>query len=77
VRGWFGVLAPAGLPTEVAQKISQRIQRLVREPEVNARLVNEWAFVPAGSTPEQFAQSLLAEYAEWVEAIKTQGILLD
>lgn len=77
VRGWFGVLAPAGVPPEVAQKISQRIQALVREPDMNARLINEWAFVPVGSTPEQFAQTLRAEYAEWVEAIKTQGIKLD
>jgi len=77
VRGWFGVLAPAGVPPAVAQKISQQIQRRVREPEIQARLINEWAFVPVGSTPEQFAQSLRAEYVEWVQAIKTQGIKLD
>ena len=44
---------------------------------MNARLINEWAFVPVGSTPEQFAQTLRAEYAEWLDAIKTQGIKLD
>ena len=77
VRGWFGVLAPAGVPDAIAQKLSRQIQQHVLRPEVQARLITEWAFVPVGSSPEDFASNLRSEYAEWQNAIRSQGIKLD
>jgi tripartite-type tricarboxylate transporter receptor subunit TctC len=77
VRGWFGVLAPAGVPDAIAQKISARLQQHVQRPEVHERLIKEWAFVPIGSSPEEFARSLRSEYAAWQQAIRSQGIKLD
>lgn len=77
VRGWFGVLAPAGVPPAIAQKISQQLQARIRQPAISTRLVQEWAFVPVASTPEEFGRTLQAEYGEWASAVKAYGIKLD
>lgn len=77
VRGWFGMLAPAGVPTEIANKLSQQIQRFLQQPEVRARLISDWAFNPVGSKSEEFAAILKDEYVEWAKAAKTFGIKLE
>lgn len=77
VRGWFGVIGPAGIPPEIADKIARRIQQRIAQPEIAARLTNDWAFVPVGSTPDEFAQTMKAEYAEWARVIKSFGIKLE
>ena len=77
VRGWFGVIAPAGVPPEVVDKLSKQIRASVTRPEVASKLVNEMALVPVGSTPEEFGAILKAEYGEWVRAIREFNIQLD
>lgn len=77
VRGWFGVIAPAGVPPEIANKLARQMQQRIAQPEIAGRLTNDWAFVPVGSTPDEFAQSLKAEYAEWARVVKNFGIKLE
>lgn len=77
VRGWFGVIAPAGTPSEITEKIARQMQQRLREPEVTSKLNDAWAFVLVGSTPQEFAKSLKAEYAEWTDAVKKYNIQLD
>ena len=73
VRGWNGILAPAGTPRPIIATLHREIARIVHSPEFAARLVNE-AAVPVGNTPEEFDAIIRADIAKWSKVIKDAGI---
>ncbi|QJR12033.1 hypothetical protein DSM104443_03116 [Usitatibacter rugosus] len=73
VANWIGMFAPAGTPREIVDRLNAEVQRIMRAPDVEARLETEGAkFVP--TTPETFAAFQKAESAKWAAAIKAAGI---
>lgn len=74
LNGWFGVLAPAGTPPEIVNRLSQVLADYMKQADVRERLINEFAFTPVGSTPEAFDKLLKTEFAEWKKAATTYGI---
>lgn len=73
---WYGVLAPAGTPAEVVNKLQAEIVRAVKTPEVQAAMAQEGAD-PVGSTAEEFAVFIRSEIAKWTQVVKTAGIQKD
>ena len=71
--GWVGMFAPAGTPRALIDKISQDVMRVVRMPEVTARL-NEQTLVPVGDTPESFANTLRQDMALWARIVAEAGV---
>ena len=70
---WYGVVAPAGTPAPVVQKLNQVINASLSSPEVSARLRSEGAFAnPA--TPEAFGQLIQKEIARWRPVVANAGI---
>jgi tripartite-type tricarboxylate transporter receptor subunit TctC len=70
---WFGVIAPAGTPASVVQKISAEIARILNLPEVRERYAAE-GNRPIGSTPDQFAELLRKEQEKWTRIFRETGI---
>ena len=70
---WFGLLAPAGTPRSVIDRLYQESARALRTDELRERLTAEGLEVVAG-TPEEFAAYLRAETAKWAQVIKAAGI---
>ena len=73
---WFGLLAPRGVPTAVAQKISQDLTRVLSEPGVQARM-RELGAEPAPSSPEAFADVLKKDRQKWGEIVRLSGASVD
>jgi tripartite-type tricarboxylate transporter receptor subunit TctC len=73
---WYGVLAPAGTPREIVQKLADGIQRATREPDLRKRMLEQGA-APVGNTPEQFSRLLKEEVARWAEVVKVSGARAD
>lgn len=73
---WYGVLAPAGTPREIVQKLADGVQRATHDPEVRRRMLEQGAD-PVGSTPEQFSKLLREEVARWAEVVKISGARAD
>jgi tripartite-type tricarboxylate transporter receptor subunit TctC len=73
---WYGVIASAGTPRPVIDKLSAEIARIVRAPAVREKLVAQ-AAEPVGSTPEQFAAVMEGELKKWSAVIKQTGIKAD
>jgi tripartite-type tricarboxylate transporter receptor subunit TctC len=73
---WFGVLAPAGTPKEIIDRLSAEIARIARSPEMRERLTSLGA-EPVGSTPEQFAAIIARDIAKWTALSKSVGIKID
>ena len=73
---WQGVLAPAGTPAVIVNRLSTEIAKALARPDLRAQLAPQDAEVRATS-PEQFAQYLGAEVSRWVPVIKDTGIKLE
>jgi tripartite-type tricarboxylate transporter receptor subunit TctC len=70
---WFGVLAPAGTPRPIIDRLNQEMVKLVRSAEVRERLIADGTD-PVGSTPEEFAAYIKSETDKWAKVIKAAGI---
>ena len=64
VVSWLGLAAPAGLPADVADKLSGAVRIAVARPEVQSRLQGMGNEAP-GSTPAEFRGRVEADYAKW------------
>ncbi|MEB5963698.1 MULTISPECIES: tripartite tricarboxylate transporter substrate binding protein [Comamonas] len=73
---WFGILAPAGTPAAVVQKINQAVNQALKQPDVAEKLRSEGGEVLGGS-PEQFAQLLRTEIPRWGQIVRKSGASLD
>lgn len=72
VIAWGGLVAPAGTPPSVLERLNREIVKIVNTPEVQQRF-SEMAIIPVGNTREQFAAFLKAELPQWARAVKVSG----
>jgi tripartite-type tricarboxylate transporter receptor subunit TctC len=70
---WFGLLAPAGTPRPVIDRLHQETARAIRTPDMRERFAAE-GLEPVGSTPDEFAAYIHAELVKWAKVIKAAGI---
>jgi len=75
-KSWYALMAPAGVPKEILTKLSRESARILRTPEVKARLAALGADV-VGGTPEELAAVIEAETVLWGGLIKKQGIKIE
>ncbi len=73
---WIGLLAPAGTPKEVVDKISADVRELLATDEVKARLV-ELGAIPVGTTPAQFTQLIDADRKRYAQIIRERKITVN
>jgi len=73
---WFGVLAPAGTPPEVVNRLSAEIAKIAKSPEIREKLVAMGA-EPVGSTPEEFKAVIDRDIAKWKPLAQRVGIKID
>ncbi|MDO9360003.1 MAG: tripartite tricarboxylate transporter substrate binding protein [Polaromonas sp.] len=76
VVGFYGFLAPAGLPKDVTAKLSDAFRQVMTSPEVRNRMVTQGAD-PAFMGSDEFAQFLASEMPRWAQAVKASGAKLD
>ena len=69
---WYGVLAPAGLPPEVTQRLNAEINRALLNPAFKERLAG-LGMEPMPGTPAQFAEFYKAETVKWGKIVKSSG----
>ncbi|MGE0557332.1 MAG: Bug family tripartite tricarboxylate transporter substrate binding protein [Burkholderiales bacterium] len=70
---WYGLLAPAGTPADIVNKLSTEVVAILKSPEMNDRLSKEGAD-PVGNTPAEFARHIQAEIEKWRKVIQAAGI---
>src|SRR5262245_17057157 len=70
---WFGMIAPAGTPPAIVNRLNAELIKAARSAEVVERLAPDGG-EPVGNSPEQFAQLINAEIARWRKVVKSAGI---
>ncbi len=73
---YYGLLAPAGTPRPIINKLHGEVVKIVKSPESLERLANVGAFVVA-NMPEQFSEALRQDVAKWAKVVKEHGIKPD
>jgi tripartite-type tricarboxylate transporter receptor subunit TctC len=73
---WFGLVGPAGLPAEIAHRISGDVARILAQPAMREKFIQQGAD-PVGSTPEEFGAYMRAETAKWAPLVKASGAKAD
>ena len=76
VASWFGMWAPAGTPGEIVSRLNQSIARILKQPDVQARLRAD-GVEPAHCTPEEFRRFIAEEIAKWSKVVKAGNIKVD
>lgn len=71
--GWFGLLAPAGTPRAVVEKIAGDIGQILNLPEIASNL-REQGLEPTGLSPEPFARFIREDYVRWKTLTTELGI---
>ena len=70
---WWGLLGPAGMPSDVLAKLSQDFVAALNTDAVKERLAKLGA-QPIGSTPQQFDAKIREDYEKWAPIIKAAGM---
>ncbi len=73
---WFGLLAPAGTPPEVVNRIQQEVAKSLKTPAIKEKLLAQGA-IPGGNTPAEFAKFIDAEHKKWAQVVKVSGAKVD
>jgi len=73
VNSWYGLCAPGGTPKEIIDKLSTEVARAVSTGDLPERL-RGYGMTPRANTPEQFADEIRKESAQWAKIIKDKGI---
>jgi tripartite-type tricarboxylate transporter receptor subunit TctC len=73
---WFGLAGPAGLPREIVEKIASEVARVLAQPAMREKFIQQGAD-PVGSTPQEFGDYMRAETAKWAQLVKASGATVD
>ena len=73
---WHGLLAPAGTPMPIVERLAAETAKVINHPDINKRLM-DIGLTPIGDTPAQFAATVKSDFEKWGKAIRAANIKLD
>ncbi|XAH21836.1 tripartite tricarboxylate transporter substrate binding protein [Xylophilus sp. GW821-FHT01B05] len=73
---WFGILAPAGTPAAIVKTLNTEINKVLKQPDVAAKLKSEGGDVLGGSA-EQFGALLKTDIVRWGQIVRDSGARID
>ena len=76
VTSWYALVAPAGTPASIVDRLHQEIGKALAEPDVRERIAGLGA-KPVGNTPAEFAAMQRAEAARWAKLAREANICAD
>ena len=74
--GWFGLMAPAGTPQDVIDRVYRDSAKILGSEEFRARLAQQ-GMRPVGNTPGEFAALIREESARWAKVIRERGLVIN
>ncbi|KWT71309.1 MULTISPECIES: tripartite tricarboxylate transporter substrate binding protein [unclassified Variovorax] len=73
---WFGLLAPAGTPPEIVNRIQQEVAKSLGTAAIKEKMLAQGA-IPSGNTPAEFAKMIDSEHTKWAKVVKASGAKVD
>lgn len=75
-EAWFVLVAPAGTPQAIIDRLSVEVDRILKKPDVAERFAKLGA-TPVGGTPKQLGDFIAAETRKWQKVVKDSGAKVD
>ena len=72
--GWMALVAPAGVPTDVVQRLNRELQPILSDPEIVGRLREIGFFTDGAGTPDSTGAFIRAQYEAWGKVVREIGI---
>jgi tripartite-type tricarboxylate transporter receptor subunit TctC len=76
VNSWVGLLAPAGTPRPIVERLQAEVKKILDSPDFAARLAAQ-GLSGIGNTPEQFAAALRGEQDKWARLVTERKLSLE
>lgn len=76
LNAWFGIIAPAGVPADVVNRLNSEINKVLNDPAMRERMQADGTTVFT-STPDEFAALMKSDSARWADIVKKTGIRID
>jgi tripartite-type tricarboxylate transporter receptor subunit TctC len=73
---WYALMAPAGTPKSVVAKLNEQMNRMLAKPETRERFA-ALGMEPGSGTPEQLAQRITTETAQWADVVHKRNLRVD
>jgi tripartite-type tricarboxylate transporter receptor subunit TctC len=73
---WYGMFAPAGVKSEIVERLNAELAKVLNAPDTKAKLANVGLDV-ATTSPAEFGRFVRAEHDKWAKVIKDAGIHAD
>lgn len=73
---WFGLLAPAGVPSEIIARVNTELNEVLKQPELREALLKQGMSVSPG-TPAQFGAYIKADSQKYQKIIREAGIVVN
>ena len=73
---WFGLLAPAGTPADIVNRVQVETAKALGSAALKERLLSQGA-IPGGMVPAEFAKFIAAETTKWAKVVKASGATVD
>jgi tripartite-type tricarboxylate transporter receptor subunit TctC len=70
---WYGLVAPAGTPLDIVNRLNAEVVAGLKSPDLNERLTREGAD-PVGNSPAEFSKYMQSEIDKWRKVIRAAGI---
>jgi tripartite-type tricarboxylate transporter receptor subunit TctC len=72
--GWFALVAPAGTPNAIVQRVNLEIDKILKDAEMRERMEKLGFYTEGARTPEQTATYIKAQYDAWRKVINEIGL---
>jgi len=73
---FFGVVAPAGVPRPIVDRLNGLVRQIIKDPEVEKKFA-DLGYFTTGSTPEAYRDKLKFETERWSKVVKDNGIKIE
>jgi tripartite-type tricarboxylate transporter receptor subunit TctC len=73
IEAWFAMLAPAGTPTPIVDRLYREIAGIVADPELKKKMLDVGQELIVNKSPAEFSAYLRSEIKKMAEVVKTSG----
>ena len=72
--GWMILVAPAGTPGDVVERVNRELDKILKDPEVVTRLKDIGFFTEGAGTPTSTAEFVRSQYDAWAKLVREIGL---